>query len=163
MLLAKLPITIPETFLWKCAGYVLLTRYLLMSCVLFKRSNICNGLFPFIYQLEYFYIFPNMFLTFKMLEPNKKKPYVKIYHLIFFFCNFLIFFCLGAASWKELLCERSRTALYVSEVSVHYEIKLSKLYYSQGYTFDIMNLYSFSLFKCIQNAFTYSLYFKVGI
>ena len=65
--------------------------------------------FFFIYKLEYFFIFSNIF---KMLESNpmynKKKPFVKI--SFFFFCNIIIdFFCLGGALLKGLLYEKSRT------------------------------------------------------
>ena len=46
----------------------------------FWERNIYNGLFPFIYKLEYFLICSN--ISFKTLESNpqyhKKKPYEKI-------------------------------------------------------------------------------------
>ena len=63
----------------------------------------------FIYKLEYLFIFSD--ISFKIPESNplhnKKKPCLK-YHLIFFFCNFIIDFSLfgrcstkGAALLKE--------------------------------------------------------------
>ena len=56
----------------------------------------------FTYKLEYIFIFSN--ISFKIPEPNplynEKKPCLK-YHLIFFFCNFIIdFFLFGDCSTK---------------------------------------------------------------
>ena len=67
----------------------------------------------FIYKLEYNFSFSD--IPFKIPEPNplynKKKPCLK-YHLIIFFCNFIIdFFCLAGGLQKGLLYERSRTSL----------------------------------------------------
>ena len=47
---------------------------------------------------------------------NTKGNHVWKYHLIFFFCDFIIeFFCLGGALRKELLYERSRTGALPKE------------------------------------------------
>ena len=65
-LLVKLLVTFPENFLWKTFSCVLLTCYLLMLCVLFKRTKYLSRtlLFPL-------YFFSNIFFpTFKTLESN---------------------------------------------------------------------------------------------
>ena len=52
---------------------------------------------------------------------------------------------------------RFQAAFHVFKLSVHDEIKLSKLYHSldDSYRFDILNLILVYLVKCIQNALTH--------
>ena len=63
---------------------------------------------------------------------HKKKPYVWKYHLIFFFCNFIIdFFCLGSALRMEMVYEVAQSpmlqnVLFQSEPCLAVETYLEK-------------------------------------
>ena len=77
-----------------------------------RERNVYDRILSFVLQTRVFFLFfLKYYLKYSSLTPCiTKRNHVLKYHLIFFFCNFIIdFFCLGSALRKELLYERSRT------------------------------------------------------
>ena len=86
------------------------TNVLLIN-VLLRERNSCDGIFFLFTNSSIFLFFLTYHLKCLILTPCiTKRNHVCKYHLIFFFCNFIIdFFLFRRCPRKELLYERSRT------------------------------------------------------